>query len=272
MQRRDFLSASLIASGGLLLTDAAAAAQSAAPVSAGGVARQFYLIRRYRLQNGPQTRLAQSYFADALLPALARLGMGPVGAFRLEVGPQTPTFYLVIPSLSAESLALLDLRLAEDPVFLAAAQPFWSAPAVAPAFLRVESSLFSAFPGWPRLTPPAGAAAASPNRIVQLRTYESPSYAAHIRKVEMFQNGEFESFRNAGAAPVFFGDALVGESLPQLTYMLAFESQEALTADWKRFAADPAWKKLSSSPRYAYEEIVSSITNLVLSPLASSQF
>ena len=262
---------SLTGNTGLALADESSAAQTAATTGSASAGRQYYLIRRYRLQNGPQTRLAQSYLADALLPALGRLGMGPVGAFKLDVGPQTPAYFLIIPSTSVEALALLDLRLAEDDGFLQAAQPFWSAPATAPAFVRVESSLFAAFPGWPRLTPPAGAAATNPNRIVQLRTYESPSYAAHVRKVEMFHNGEFEVFKNAGAAPVFFGDALIGESLPQLTYMLAFESQEALTAAWKRFGADPAWKKLSSSPRYAYEEIVSSITNLVLSPLASSQ-
>ena len=253
MQRRDFLSASLAASlaGGVAGSFAdTAGASEPAPSE-----QQLYFIRRYHLQNGPQTRLMESYLADALLPALRRRGIGLVGAFKLEVGPQTPAYYVILPSSSAEALALLDLHLAGDATFLEAAKPFWSAPATAPAFVRAESSLFAAFAGWPRLTPPSGAAASGPSRLVQLRTYESPSYAAHVRKVEMFHNGEFEIFTNAGAAPVFFGDALVGEALPQLTYMLAFESQEALTAAWKRFAADPAWKKLSSSPRYAYGKL-----------------
>ena len=33
----------------------------------------------------------------------------------------------------------------------------------------------------------------------------------------------------------------------------------------------PRWKKLEANPRYAFNPIVSNITNLVLSPLAASQ-
>jgi hypothetical protein len=232
--------------------------------------REFYLLRRYEMQNGPRTKLTEAYFADALIPALGRMGMGPVGAFRLEYGPQTPAFYLLIPAGSAEALAAIDLRLAEDSAFMSAAEPFWSAPAVAPAFVRVESSLLAAFTGWPKLTPPADLAGKT-GRVYQLRTYESPSYGAHVRKVEMFNSGEFAIFVDAGARPVFFGDTLVGPRLPNLTYMLSFAGLAELDASWKKFGVDPAWKKLSSSPRYAYEAIVSGITNLILSPLACSQ-
>ena len=243
---------------------------SMSPVSAAENKREFYQLRRYHMQNGPQVKLTEAYFADALIPALTRLGMGPVGAFRLEYGPETPAFYLLIPSSSSEALAMLDLHLAEDAAFLKAAEPFWNAPATAPAFLRVESSLLAAFTGWPKLTPPTTSATKA-SRIFQLRTYESPSDSAHVRKVEMFNHGEFAIFVNAGAQPVFFADTLVGPRLPNLTYMLSFADLAELSASWKKFVADPAWKKLSTDPRYAYEEIVSSITNLVLSPLAASQ-
>jgi hypothetical protein len=52
-----------------------------------------------------------------------------------------PAFYVLIPCSSVEALAELDLRLAQDSAFLTVAEPFWNAPATAPAFLRVESSL-----------------------------------------------------------------------------------------------------------------------------------
>jgi hypothetical protein len=196
--------------------------------------------------------------------------MGPVGAFRLDIGPETPSTYVLIPGHSVEALATLDLHLAEDEAFLKAADPFWSAPATAPAFLRVESSLLSAFPGWPRVTPPASAATKG-KRIFQMRTYESPSYGDHVRKVEMFHQGEFEIFAKAGFHPVFFGDTLVGSHLPNLTYMLSFANMAELEAQWDVFRNDPAWHKLSTSPRYGFEAIVSNITNVILSPLAASQ-
>ena len=158
-------------------------------------------------------------------------------------------------------------RIAE---FLAAAAPFWNATAAAPAFQRADISLLAAFEGWPKLTPPA-AAATKAKRIFQLRTYESPSDGEHVRKVEMFHSGEFEIFLNAGFHPVFFGDTLIGSRMPNLTYMLSFADLAELDAKWDVFRNDPAWKKLSSNPRFAFDPIVTNITNLILSPLDCSQ-
>jgi len=263
MQRRQFISASLAASA-LSLADRGAAQT---PASTG---REFYLIRRYNLQNGPQQGLTEKYFSDALIPALTRLGLGPIGAMRLEYGPETPAYYTLIPASSADALAQLDLKLAGDAEFTKAAEPFWSAPAIATAFQRVDSTLLIAFEGWPKLVTPASQGLRG-KRVFQLRTYDSPSFAAHVRKVEMFNNGEFEIFKNAGCRPVFFGDTLVGSRMPSLTYMLSFAGSQELDTGWNAFRNDPAWKKLSTSPRYAYEQIVSNITNLTLSPLDCSQ-
>lgn len=263
MQRRKFLAASLAASAG-------AFSRGGRAQSTESRSREFYQIRRYSMVSGPQTKLAESYFKDALIPAVTKMGMGPVGAFRLDMGPETPAFYLLIPGNSSASLAELDLHLAKDADFLKAADPFWSAPATASAFQRVEYSMLAAFEGWPKLVVPPSTATRA-KRIFQLRTYESPSYKDHVRKVEMFNSGEFEIFKNAGCNPVFFGDTLVGSRMPSLTYMLSFANATELDARWDVFRNDPAWKKLSADPHYAYEAIVSNITNLVLSPLECSQ-
>ena len=264
MERRDFLTASLAASA-FALTN-----QSQAQATAAGKPREYYEIRRYHMQTGPQTKLTESYFADALIPALNRLGIAPVGAFRLDIGPETPTFYLLLPSSNVETLVTAELRLAKDEQFRKAAAPFWNAPATAPAYIRIESSLHIAFAGWPKLTPPASIATHG-KRIFQLRTYESPSSQDHIRKVEMFHHGEFDIFQRAGFGQVFYGDTLVGPRMPNLTYMLSFADMNDLNTKWDLFRNDPEWKKLSGSTRYSFEQIVSNISNLILSPLACSQ-
>jgi hypothetical protein len=263
MERRRFLAASMAASTLAITGDVAA---QVAPNSPAG-AREFYQLRRYALQQGPQTKLVESYFSDALIPALSRMGIGPVGAMRLEFGPETPAYYLLIPGRDLATLAMLERKLADDGAFLNVAAPFWNATAAAPAFERAESSLLVAFQGWPRLTPPA----AKTKRIFQLRTYESPSNGDHVRKVEMFHSGEFEIFLKAGFHPVFFADTLIGARMPNLTYMLSFADQAELEAKWKLFGNDPEWKKLSASPRFASDQIVTNITNLILSPLECSQ-
>jgi hypothetical protein len=227
-------------------------------------------MRRYNLMSGPQLKLTENYFGNALVPALSRMGLGPVGALKLDIGQETPAYYLIVPGPSVESLATLDLKLAEDENFLQAAAPFWNATATSPSFQRVEISLLAAFAGWPKLTPLA-ASASKGKRMFQLRTYESPSNGDHVRKVEMFHSGEFEIFLNAGFHPVFFGDTLIGSRMPNLTYMLSFTDTAELEAKWDVFRNDPAWKKLSTSPRFAFDQIVSNISNLMLSPLDCSQ-
>lgn len=266
MKRRDFLASSLATAA----TTLSAQTASHSPMSdADNQPREFYHLRRYTLQQGPQTTAAEHYLSDALLPALGRLKLGPVGTFKLDIGPETPTYYVLIPSSDVHTLATLDVLLSQDEAFLQAAQSFWAAPAATPAFHRVDSTLLLAFEGWPRLVPPAAGPKAK--RIFQLRTYESPSHAAHVRKVEMFNHGEFAIFQRTGLHPVLFGETLVGSRMPSLTYMLTFNDMRELEANWASFSSDPAWKKLQSDPRYAYESIVSNISNLILSPLASSQ-
>ncbi|HET6219949.1 MAG TPA: NIPSNAP family containing protein, partial [Acidobacteriaceae bacterium] len=199
MQRRHFLTSSLAAAA-VALTPSDSRAQAVS-----SKAREYYELRKYQLQSGPQTKLLQTYVAEALIPALNRLGFTPIGAFNLDLGPETPALYLLIPSTTLESLVTAELQLPKDEEFMKAAAPFWNAPATAPAFTRIESSLMIAFEGWPRLVVPP-VTAQHGKRVFQLRTYESPSNQDHQRKVDMFHNGEFEVFQRAGFWQVFFGD------------------------------------------------------------------
>ncbi len=263
MERRQFLAASVATSAVALVGGGAAQAQPTAE-------REYYQLRRYHLRTGPQLKLTESYLSDAFIPAVKRMGMGPVGAFKVDFGPETPAYYVIIPGPSVSALAELDMTLGKDEDFVKVAAPYWNATAAAPAFERVEISLLKAFQGWPKMTPPASSATKG-KRMFQLRTYESPSNSEHERKVEMFHSGEFGIFQKAGCQLVFLGDALTGPRLPNLTYMLSFADSAEMDAKWDVFRADPDWKKLSASPRFAYDAIVSNITNLTMSPLACSE-
>ena len=232
--------------------------------------RQYYELRKYLLRRDAQVEMTTKYLSDALVPALNRMGIGPVGAFTVDIGPETPTVYLLLPSENLETLVGAGLRLREDQTFLAAAEPFWNALDTSPAFERVESTLLIAFAGWPRLVAPPPTATKG-KRMFQLRSYESASDRDHVRKVEMFHSGEFEAFERAGFWRVFFGDALIGERLPQVTYMLSFPDLGQMNAMWDAFRNDAGWKKLQADPRFSYDQLVVKITNLVLSPTAYSQ-
>jgi hypothetical protein len=267
MDRRRFVSASLAASA----FSFAGSAKGAGQTAAASATVEYYDLRRYQLTNGPGTKLTDNYFADALIPALNRLGIGPVGAFSIYFGPGTPAYYLLMPSSKLETLVTADPLLARDPAFVKAAAAFWDAPAGSPPYVRIESSLMRAFEGYPRVTPPPSAATKGKG-IYQLREYQSPTNADHVRKVEMFHEGEFGIFEKAGAHAVFYADTLIGPRLPNLTYMLSFPDMASLESAWDKFGADPDWKKLSSDPKFNLNPpTVSNITSLVLRPLACSQ-
>lgn len=262
--RRRFLNKTLCAS-----AVAALPALGQTPKGEGG-GREYYELRRYHLQSGPQEKLLNGFVADALIPGLNRLGMKPIGAFNLYLGPETPSLYLLIPAMSPETIATAEQKLLADEEFTKAGAAFLNAPAKEPAFERMESSLLVAFEGWPKLVVPPATATKSP-RVFQMRTYESPSLQAHRRKIEMFHSGEFGFFEQAGFWQVFYGDMLIGPRLPNLTYMLSFPDLAELNEKWKAFSANPSWKKLVGSPRFNYEAIVSNISNLILNPTSYSQ-
>jgi hypothetical protein len=158
----------------------------------------------------------------------------------------------------------------DDPEYLKAAAPFMNAPATAPGYVRVESFLFGAFAGIPKLEVPPGAAENKP-RIFELRTYESHSKKANRTKIHMFNSAEIAIFRRTGLRPVFFGETMAGSGMPSLTYMLTFADMDERTRSWAAFGADPEWKKLSSTPGMTDPEIVSNISNVILTPTPYSQ-
>jgi len=83
------------------------------------------------------------------------------------------------------------------------------------------------------------------------------------------EGGEMAVFRDVGMPPVFFGETLVGNKVPNLTYMLGFDDMAAKEAGWKKFLGDPRWDKLKKDPQY--KDTVSGITNIMLRPAACSE-
>lgn len=268
MKRRGFLVSSLAASALASATGPVEGARAEPLPETSG--REYYEIRRYTLRRGPQQKIIDAYFRDANIPTLNRFGIKPVGVFTTTIGAGSPTLYVLAPHPSVESAVTIHDRIAADPEYLQAGAPFINATPTEPAYVRVESFLLAAFAGMPKLEAPAGAAENQP-RIFELRTYESHSKKANRTKIGMFNKAEIAIFRQTGLRPVFFGETMVGAGMPSLTYMLTFRDMEERTRNWAAFVADPEWKKLSSTPGFTDPEIVSNITNVILTPTPYSQ-
>jgi hypothetical protein len=266
MERRAFLAASTAAA--LADSQALAAASGGAQPAAGG-SPLLLELRRYRLRNGPMAARFAAYAKDALVPALGRAGIGPVGAWNVALGPDSPTLHVLVPHKDAGSIATLDARLDADAEYRRAAASFLALPPSDPPFERCDSSLHATVPTLPDIAKPAGAAATA-SRVFELRTYRSPGEPAGRKKVEMFEaGGELAIFARLGLHTVFFARDLIGPGLPSLTYMLAFADVAAREKAWAAFREDPAWLKLRDQPAFA--DIVSGIDSALLRPTDYSQ-
>jgi hypothetical protein len=267
MKRRDFLKTSLAAAsvaGVSPMINTAEAADKKA-------AAEYYELRTYTFKNAAQLKLVDEHLGKALIPALNRQGITPVGVFAEIAAPgqpalANPALFVLTVYKSVEQFAGVSAKLAADAEYQKAGAAYLGVAATEPAYARVQSSLMSAIEGMPKIELPGKG-----GRIFNLRVYESHSEKAGKKKIEMFNVGEIAIFRKTGLKPVFFGETIAGELMPNLTYMLTFPDDTARTAAWNTFRVDPDWVKLKAIPEYADKNIVSRITNRILAPTASSQ-
>lgn len=263
MKRRSFVKNSLLTGSSIAALAPLANASDAQNKKA---MHEFYELRVYTLKDGKQQQLVENYFEHAAIPALNKLGSKYVGVFR-EIKPEGQTkLFVVIPFASGEDFIHAEDKLLRDAQYVQAAQAYLNAPATEPAYVRIESSLLKSFHGMPKLEVPE-----KKSRIFELRRYESASESAGKKKIEMFDKAEINVFKRVGLTPVFFGETIIGELRPNLTYMITFDDMEEHDNNWKTFISDPEWKKISGMPEYADAKIVSNITRTFLEPTAFSQ-
>jgi hypothetical protein len=177
----------------------------------------------------------------------------------------SPDLWVLMSHKSAECFITAQSRLWADAEYQKAAA-FFDPPKAAPMYTRIETNLLLAFEGAPKHQAQGDM---KPDRIFQLRIYESSCEERARLKIDMFNSAELDLFRKAGLTWVFFGQALAGTKMPNLTYMVGFPDEATQKAAWDAFGKSEGWKKLKDDPKY--KDTVSNITNLILKPTAYSQ-
>jgi len=268
MDRRSFVGGSLGAALGPTLAAGAHADPQGTSASGAAARPQIFELRRYQFRFGPMEMRYAEYAKNALVPALNRAGIKPVGAFSVSMGPDTPAVYILLPHPNAESVVTLASRITADAEYRQAATSFRSLPVNDPPYVRRQSNLLVAFESTPVIEVPTSV----PSRLFELRTYESHNETAGLKKIEMFEKGgEIGIFRRVGVLPVFFGRDVVGAHLPSLTYMVAFADSAAREKAWAAFRDDAEWGKLRATPGLSNADIVTNITATLLRPTDYSQ-
>jgi hypothetical protein len=269
MRRRDFLVSTGLLTAGLVSATRAAEADAGTDPK-----QQIFEVRTYHFASPAKREAFEPFVADAAIPAWNRAGAQPVGVFNLlakdnpdlKLAEDPQDLWIFLPHKSIAAAADFESRLAADPTFAEAGKSILTAGKSDPAFTRYGNMLLRPMTGSPRVVPPAQR---GPDAIYEMRTYESPSLERHVNKLEMFNAGEFAAFERAGMTGVFFGGAIAGPDLPQLTYMVAHGNADDVKKHWSAFGADSEWVKLKSEAKY--KDNVSKITRRFLRAARASQ-
>lgn len=231
--------------------------------------QEYYELRVFRNADAKKQAGVLSYVEDALVPALNRLGTNTVGVFTPAAGESGETsgdVYVLIPYASLKMLEQLRPALQADKEYVKASSGFMSAPKKDPAYSRIESRLMKAFAGLPKLQVPSKDSA---DRILELRIYESHTQDLARLKVEMFNEGEIQIMKDVKLGPVFFGESLISNDLPNLTYMLSADNAKVHKQHFQDFLKHPEWDRMKKLQKY--KGTVSKIISVTLVPAKCSQ-
>jgi NIPSNAP len=261
MDRRTF-----IASGAAIAASSSGENSIAAPAPG---SREIYELRTLTFADKDKMKRYSAYLNDAYFPAVHRLGHGIAGGFVQADKPDSLVIYVLTSFTNANAWVGFDARLYADEQYRKAGTAVLDLSPDDPPYTHSESQVMASFASWPHMRTPKQTAG-NQSRVFELRTYESHSRKANLKKIEMFDNGETGIFDRCGFQPVFFGETLAGPQTPNLTYMVTYPSVDARDGFWKAFMADPEKAKLFAIPEYADKLIVSRIRSTFLFPLPGS--
>lgn len=208
-------------------------------------------LRTYTLVDSAAEAKLDAYLEKALIPALVKQGLGPIGAFDQagEAKDGSVQVMLLIAGPSTEAITSAAAKLTSDDEYKAAAADYLSTPAKQPIVKRIKSELLLSFDCWPKATIPKQKQS-DKDRLFELRIYESPTENFGELKVEMFNSGEVPIFLDCGIQPVFMGHALVGDLMPNLTYMTVYDDSKTRDECWGKFFKHPDWDVLKKVEKY----------------------
>ena len=214
--------------------------------------------------DGQMQRITE-FLKDAMAPAAEKAGVIGHGYFAQLVAPKGPFALSLMGFPSLAGIQDVKRKMFSNPVLSKAVEKFSTDPGL--TFTRIESRLLRGFPKFPEIKAPE---AKDNPRVFELRTYESNNFGSLGKKIGMFDNGEIDIFRKVGMTPIFFGETIYGPDMPNLTYMLGYDSLAHREKTWSAFVTDPDWVKLRATPGLSDAEVVSNISSTFLRPLPFS--
>ncbi|MCK5138321.1 MAG: hypothetical protein KAQ85_00625 [Thermodesulfovibrionia bacterium] len=189
--------------------------------------------------------------SNAYIPALNRLGINPIGSFRpIYLFDSFVSLYLLLPFTSIDQAFLLNKHLLDDEEFIKKADEYDNTTNENPLYLSFDSTVLLAFSNFPKINLP-DICIHKKKRYFNLRTYKSHSCNLLQQKIDMFNiDGEIELHKAMGYKHIFFGEAIFGDQMPNMSYMHVWEDLKTYEEQMDRFWNSPEFVELRNRPKY----------------------
>jgi hypothetical protein len=230
-------------------------ATSPAGAAAGPAKTRFYTLQQMYLKNGTQPERNHDFLSKFFLPALGEVHKGPKIVLEALVAPHMPQIALILGVQSLDELQNLSKTLWKNEALQKAYEAFENNPE--PPCEHYSESLLEAADYSPEIVPLAPPPKTP--RIFELRTYHSPTWRQLKALHERFAGPEIKIFHRSGVHPVLYSSTLFGANMPNLTYLIPFESLAAREKAWAAFGADPEWIKVRKESVEKHGQIASVI-------------
>jgi hypothetical protein len=148
-----------------------------------------------------------------------------------------------------DDIQTIQAKLGADPELQAAAKKFEAGPE--PPFQTMTASILEAA----AYSPEVAIRKHDKPRYFEIRQYHSPTWSQLRALHERFAGPEIKVFHKVGIFPILYTSTLIGDNMPNLTYLIPFDSLAAREKAWNAFAADPDWIKARAESIERYGQL-----------------
>lgn len=196
----------------------------------------FYAVETFYLKSGGQARV-HDLLSKSMLPAIQKVHSGPKIVLESLVAPHMPQIVFIIGFRSLEEMWTLHTSLGKNPELQNA---FAQSENVADTLVDSQANvLLEAMPFSPEIV--ADSKPRKPARVFEMRVYHTAKWRQLTGLTERFAGPEIRIFHRTGIHPILYASTLVGPNIPNLTYLIPFDSLAAREKAWDTFGADPEW-------------------------------
>lgn len=258
MDRRTFFTAG-IAAGALPF--------AASNLMAQDDSKPVYEMLFFKMKNGDQGKRMEEWAQKYLMPMAKEYNIGPIGVFKAAIADYTPHMMFIIehPGLGeiqkGWNKVMVDSRWAEGVKQMEKDD--------ISAYESYEARLLQATSFSPPL--PDAVGKSDKPRLFEYRVYHAPTFRQLGALAKRFKGPEIDLFHKSGIHPILYAYTMYGPDMPNLAYLMPFDSLTAREKAWAKFRKDPEWAKVLSASKKADGEIVTYLSRNIYNATDYSQ-